>query len=885
MSYPGLRLVEPNAPPGRAGAVIYETIFAVRAATTAADVLGTAVAAICATTGWPVGHFCTAESAPSIGLSGWHSAEPAMLDRYRVASGRPSTLRGSGLPEYVFRTGNLAVTLRGKGRRSRHAQRYLRAVGAEAVCAFPVRVGDDVVAVLEFFAGTQDLAGMLGPVTCAAEHVGLMLDRVRLESELASARGACVQGEADARELLDAVSDGVLVFREEDGVVLHANAMLCELFGASRDGLVGTGVDRVAGGWLYECYRNAALGGLPARFEMAHRRDGGSSAFLDVQVVRSRSNGHPSLVAVVRDVTDVRRASNALRESEERYVLAASGTNDGLWDWDIATNQVFFSPRWKSMLGYSAEEVGDSPNEWFIRVHPDDILALHESINRHLGGESPHFEAEHRILHKDGTYRWIFTRGLACRDADGAAYRMAGSLTEVTERRNAQEELVKRAYFDALTDLPNRALFIERLWRAVESAKRRTSYMFAVLFVDLDRFKVVNDTLGHLAGDSLLISIARRLEKHLRPVDTFARIGGDEFAILLEYVADVSDVRRVAERIHRELETPFSVKGQSVFTSASIGIALSTTGYARPEDLLREADLAMYRAKAAGRARYVIYDATLHEQAVRLMRLENDLRVAFERGALRVEYQPIIRLETGELAGFEALVRWHHDQFGEISPSEFVPLAEEIGLIHESDVWVLRTACRQVRSWHVSQGVPVSVNVNLSGRELSHPDFVERIDGALLESGLDPTLLKLEVTETVLMENTEVALKVLGALKERGIRLLIDDFGTGYSSLSYLHRFPFDTLKIDQSFVSRIGDEEGRNHEVVRAIIHLAHALGLEVVAEGNEALEVAARLQSLGCEYGQGYALSRPLDDVAATEFSAQAAAKQGGGGQAVEP
>jgi diguanylate cyclase (GGDEF)-like protein len=429
------------------------------------------------------------------------------------------------------------------------------------------------------------------------------------------------------------------------------------------------------------------------------------------------------------------------------------------------------------------------------------------------------------------------------------------------ELRESKDHFRHAAFHDALTGLPNRALFTDHLRLAVERARRDAHHAFAVLFLDLDRFKNINDSLGHLYGDSLLVEIARRLQSCTRQVDTVARFGGDEFAVLLDGTGDPEAAVRVAEKIQRELRTPFDLYGHEAFTSASIGVALSRTGYTNPEDVLRDADTAMYRAKDGGKARHEVFDHTMHTRAVTMLRLENDLRRALERGELRVHYQPIMSLRSCELAGFEALVRWEHPDRGTVSPVEFIPLAEETGLIIPLGQWVLEEACRQLREWQDASPFNrnLMMSVNLSGKQLSQPDVVERVQGVLRAAGLDPRTLKLEITESVVMENAEEAAAVLTRLRALGVGLSIDDFGTGYSSLSYLHRFPVNALKVDRSFVARMasGDE---NLEIVRTVVTLAQNLGMEVVAEGIETAEQLSQLRALRCEYGQGYLFSKPL-------------------------
>jgi diguanylate cyclase (GGDEF)-like protein/PAS domain S-box-containing protein len=561
-------------------------------------------------------------------------------------------------------------------------------------------------------------------------------------------------------------------------------------------------------------------------------------------------------------------AMEDLRESEERYALAMNGANDGLWDWNLTVNDVYFSTRWKAMLGFEEAAIGSSPEEWFKRVHPEDLEGVKRAVNAHVVGTTAHFEHEHRMLHRNGTYRWVLSRGLAVRDQSGRATRMAGSQTDITEGKAT----------DPLTGLPNRLLFVDQLERAIKRAERRQDYMFAVLLVDLDRFKVVNDSLGPIMGDQLLRAVAQRLQSCLRATDTMtrqeqeqtvARLGGDEFAILLDDITHVRDATRVAERLQTELMLPVMLHGQEVFTSATIGIAVSATGYGRPEELLRDANTALNRAKALEKTGYEIFDPVMREHAVSRLQVELDLRKAIENEEFHVYYQPIVSLRTGKLSGFEALVRWQHPQRGLVSPAEFIPVAEATRMILPIGHNVLRQACHQMKAWQVRFGTsaPSMISVNLSNKQLAHPDLIEQIHAIVLETDLTACSLKLEITESAFMTDLDTAIARLLRLKSTGIQLSIDDFGTGYSSLSYLYRLPIDTLKIDRSFVSRIG-AQGEDSEIVETIVALAHHLKLDVIAEGVETAEQLAQLQALGCEYGQGYYFSRPVDAETASDL-----------------
>ncbi len=437
------------------------------------------------------------------------------------------------------------------------------------------------------------------------------------------------------------------------------------------------------------------------------------------------------------------------------------------------------------------------------------------------------------------------------------------------ELQESREHFRHAAFHDSLTGLPNRTLLTDQLKFAIERSRRRQDHLFAVLFLDLDRFKNINDSLGHAAGDQLLIKIAQRLEKCLRPTDMVARLGGDEFAILLDGLESQTDAIRVADRVQEELMCSFILNGHEVYAAASIGITLNNHSYDDPENVLRDADTAMYRAKEKGKGRYELFDTDMHADAMARLRLENDLRHAIEHREFEVYYQPIMTLSTRKIAGFEALIRWHHPERGFVSPTEFIPLAEETRLITEIGDWVLFEACRQMNEWRKlsSSHCPLTISVNLSSKQFTQHNLIERIKETLLTTGLPPQCLKLEITESAVMDNADDAAAMLDQLREMGIQLSIDDFGTGYSSLSYLHRFPVNTLKVDRSFVSRMGEGD-ENAEIVRTIVTLASNLGMAVIAEGVETEGQHEQLKDLKCDYGQGYLYSRPVTAGAAAEL-----------------
>jgi diguanylate cyclase (GGDEF)-like protein/PAS domain S-box-containing protein len=564
---------------------------------------------------------------------------------------------------------------------------------------------------------------------------------------------------------------------------------------------------------------------------------------------------------LTEEIKERRQAEEALRESEERYALAARGANDGLWDWDLRNNTVFYSYRWKSMLGYEEHEIGNAPDEWLGRVHPADREQTEAKIAGHIDGRAPYFECEYRIRHKDDSYRWVIARGIAVRDSEDHATRMAGSQTDITTRKQAEEQLVYDAFHDALTGLPNRALFMDRIEHVIASAKRHPAYLYAVLFIDLDRFKVINDSMGHNIGDRLLIAISGRLKSCLRPGDTVARLGGDEFAILLEDISDTTDAEDIARRIEGALAAPHTIDGHEIYSFQSIGVALRSERYEWPEQILRDADIAMYQAKSGGGARHEFFDTAMHASIIDRLQLEADLRIAVEhQQGFVLHYQPIMDLSNRTMIGFEALVRWQHPVQNVICPLEFIPLAEETGMIIPLSEWILREACHQLRLWQVMYPAdpPLRMSVNVSRKVLLHQGFVELVAEILRSAELNPGSLALEITENVMMENTSAALDAMTKLQAMGVHIHLDDFGTGYSSLSYLHTFPVNALKIDRSFIAKLTGSE--NREIVRTIITLARNLKLDVIAEGVELDQHLNAIKDMHCQYGQGYIFAKPM-------------------------
>ncbi|MEH2171719.1 GGDEF domain-containing response regulator [Nostoc sp.] len=564
-------------------------------------------------------------------------------------------------------------------------------------------------------------------------------------------------------------------------------------------------------------------------------------------------------VLVFQDITERNQILEALARRQQEFKALVENAPDIISRFNSQLRYVYVNPAIEKVTGISAETFIGKTNvelslpEEFCRICDRKLRQVFQTK------EETEFECSLAIGQQTKHYHARLVPELA---NDGSVYFVLSIARNITALKLAEAQLIHDAFHDILTGLPNRALFMERLERALMQVKRRANYTFAVLFLDLDRFKVVNDSLGHMIGDQLLTALARRLENCLRTGDTVARLGGDEFTILLDDLQNPNDVISVVERIHETLTFGFQLSGYEVFTTVSIGIALSKGSYNRPEELLRDADIAMYRAKALGKARHEIFDSTMYTQVTQLLELEMDLRRAVERQEFQVYYQPIVLLETYKIIGFEALVRWQHPQHGLVSPDNFIPLAEETGLIIPIGYWVLGEACRQMRAWQVQfpTDPPLTISVNLSTKQFSQPSLIEKINQIIQETGVESGSLKLEITESVLMENVQLATFMLLQLQQMNIQLHLDDFGIGYSSLSYLHRFPSNALKIDRSFIAKIG-ADGENLEIVQAIAALAQSLNIDVIAEGVETLEQLAQLRVMKCKYAQGYFFSKPLD------------------------
>ena len=548
--------------------------------------------------------------------------------------------------------------------------------------------------------------------------------------------------------------------------------------------------------------------------------------------------------------------------TENHLQIVEQAANDGIWYWDRERDRMHFSARWKDLLGFGETDIGSSSAEWFGRIHPADTARVQLEIYSHICGETDHFESRHRLLAADGNYRWVLARGLAVRNDSGAVVRIGGSLSDVSLLIEVESRLAKGAMHDELTSLPNRAYFMDVAERATVRTTRREDYQFAVLFLDLDGFKAVNDSRGHAVGDELLIAVARKLEMCVRPGDVVARLGGDEFTILLDDIESGSDATRIAARIVTSLRQPVPVATGEVTIAASIGIALSD-GVSSTEELLRSADLAMYRAKSHGRGRYEVFDRAMHSEAVARLQLESQLRKAVERREFQLFYQPMVDARSGAIRAMEVLMRWNHPERGVVPADEFITVANQTGLIVTLGSWMLRESCHQLARWQemFPATPPLKISVNFCRREMHNPDLFARIEQLLAETGLDAASLRIELTEASLAESFDESPKTYLDLARIGVEFQIDDFGTGASSLSLLHRFPVSAIKIDRSVVFDIAERE-ESRELVNYINAVATAMEVEVIAEGVETEEQERSLWTLGCcTLLQGYRYSKPVE------------------------
>ncbi|TPV95861.1 MAG: EAL domain-containing protein [Myxococcales bacterium FL481] len=569
----------------------------------------------------------------------------------------------------------------------------------------------------------------------------------------------------------------------------------------------------------------------------------------------------PLLECVLHQLRQKTVLAREVEDLRERFDLAVHGSNDGIWEWELRSDLAWFSARWLALLGYGPDELGASIDEWFHRVHPRDLSHLRSDLEAHLRGEKPAHEHEHRVRDKAGRYRWVLSRGVVQLDAAGEPRRIAGSLTDISHYRRREQNLRRQSQHDALTELPRRELFLQHLARALELSAEHNDYCFTVLLVELDRFGMIHNSVGHRAADAVLARLARRLEACVRPDDLVARFGTQQFGILLENLDDSTEATKIAGRIHQSIREPFEVGDQTIYSTVSIGMTSSRRAYEHVEDIVTDVITAVGRAKERGHDRHEVFDTQMRIDATALLRLEMALRQAVEQREFVLYYQPIVSLPERKLTGFEALIRWRHPRRGIVPPSEFISVAENTGLIVPIGRWALTEAIEQLRNWRVEFDLDtdLSISVNLSSKQTTDPNLAAEIAQSLQSTQLQPGTLKLELTESVLMANPDKGRRLLNELRALGLCVYIDDFGTGYSSLSYLHRLPVDGFKIDKSFVDAL-DGSPQSETIVRTIMNLAQNLSVDVVAEGIEREAQAEQLRALGCPLAQGFFFSRPL-------------------------
>jgi len=655
------------------------------------------------------------------------------------------------------------------------------------------------------------------------------------------------------------------VFDLTPELIVHgANSAAAKLCGLEPAALLGKAVfellqplekEKLVSVWKRKLQR-----GEPVARTLACSADGGRALACDfVLLPRHRRDGTVARVtAVVRDQTGTVEEDVQIREREERLSLAVAASLDVVWDWDLRKNELHLSQAWRTLLALEAP-LQNLPSDWLERVHPEDMAPLRAALSSHLEGRAPAFDHEYRVRHGDGEWRWLHARGAAQRDAAGTAVRIAGLMSDVTRHRSMVERMAHDARHDALTGLPNRTLFLDLLRHSFYRTRRHEDYRFAVLFIDIDHFKMVNDAFGHEAGDQLLQQITRRLESCLRQGDTIARHGGDEFTMWLDDVRGSGDAMRVADRVHEVMREPFEVaSGERVHSSASIGVAVGSSLYQKAEDVLRDADVAMYRAKALGKARTAVFQRDTGEGSPAHVQLDTDLRSAILRNELLIHYMPIVDVQTGKVRALEALARWQHPRLGLVQPAKFLAMAVETGLIVSIDQWVLQNASHQMHDWRrdIASASRLSLSVNFSQKLLEQTDLGAQIERVLREWKLAPADLNMDINEGTLPPDN--GSNLLTELHRRGIKLHMDDFGTGQSWLRHLHKAEVDTVKLDRSFIT--GSAE-RDRQVLGRIVSIARDLGKTVIAEGVETREQAQLVREVGCAYAQGFFFSPPLD------------------------
>ncbi|HYE52414.1 MAG TPA: EAL domain-containing protein [Azospirillaceae bacterium] len=707
----------------------------------------------------------------------------------------------------------------------------------------------------------DDELGLLAKTT---NELLLEFDRSLVERE--RAEGRLREREARLSGIMDNVADGIITL-DEDLRIETMNTAAQELFGYDAAEAVGqpfvTLIEerdwtRVAMALMACLRRTEDDRRRESRAEIQGKRKSGDIFAMAFGVSQMRLGDRRTAICVVQDITQRKRAEQALRESEERLKLAVRATRSGVFDNSFVKGTSWWSPEFIEMLGYDVSDITNASSTWEELLHPDDRDNVLSQVDRYLAGDLGDYLALYRLRHKDGSWMWIEARGQAIRDDQGKPIRFTGTMSDVSDRKRFEEQLMYVSTHDPLTGLPNRSLLQDRLSHAVSHAERKGTSV-AVLFLDLDRFKLVNDSLGHQVGDKLLRAIAQRLSSSVRAADTVGRLGADEFLVIAEDLPEPQMAARIAETILVGMSRPFGIDGQQLFITTSIGISLFPGDATDINALLRDADTAMHNAKASGGNNYQFFTPEMNEEAVARLSLEHSLREAVEQNQFMLHYQPKISLETMEAVGVEALIRWQHPEQGMVSPARFIPVAEETGMIVPIGDWVLRKALEQIRDWERRGLTPLPVAVNVSVRQITSSHFGERVWQLLEEYGVSPDLLELEITETAMMSNLAYIVDALTEVRNHGISIAIDDFGTGYSSLSYLRRLPITTLKVDRSFVNE-ATTNADTAAIAATIIAMGRQLGLKVVAEGIETEEQLEFLRHHRCDQLQGYYFSKPL-------------------------
>jgi diguanylate cyclase (GGDEF)-like protein/PAS domain S-box-containing protein len=823
-------------------------------ADSASSTLREAIRAVCEAERWECGrYFHFDDKAGVLRFSESWGVPGAAVERFISGSRELTHAPGVGLVGRVFVSGEpLWIADIGKDARVTRATLASES-GIRGAFVFPIKSAGNTIGVLAFNSREirEPEEPLLQAIGVIGAQIGQFLQRKLAEEELRRFRIA-----------MDNSADIIVLIDRATMRFVDVNNTACKLLGYSRKELLEMGPQDVLPVSRDELERSydelianpSVTGSLKTDYR---RKDGTLLPFESTRRVL-RSGDEWSIVAISRDIGERIGAEEALRKSNERFNLAVRATNDVIWDWDIATDELWWNDNLTKAFGYRRDDLDRTRKSWYDLIHPEDRDRVVNDLHRllELGGES--WSDKYRLRRADGSYAFIFDRGHVIRDASDKAVRMIGAKADVTARKEAEERLSYMAQFDTLTGLPNRHLFRDRLAQTLAQAQRNNQ-LVGVMYLDLDRFKVINDTFGHAAGDALLVQVAEGVNQALRSGDSAGRISGDEFAVVLSNLAKADDAALVAKKVLMALARPFDLEGIQTYTSASIGIAIYPDDGGDADGLLKNAGTAMHRVKEKGRNNYQFYLPEMNERAVRRLQLESGLRGALERKEFLLHYQPKVELASGVISGFEALLRWQHPERGLVSPAQFIPILEDTGLMVPVGEWVMLTVCEQIKAWQ-SQGIkPRPVAINLSGRQFQQKNLEATVARLIQETGIDPALLELELTESILMSDAEEAVRTLKNLTASGVRLTVDDFGTGYSSLAYLKRFPLDALKIDHAFI-RDATSDPDDAAIAIAIINLAHSLKIKVVAEGVETAAQLNFLRAHGCDEMQGFYFARPL-------------------------